>query len=469
MLSWFFSEFGLWSLAVLAGVACVVMVRLDSRRAGTVLGWSSFGCFVAGALFWMFGDTYRYYFTEKEAYLRISYWGSFYEDQTWKEIVAGFQERYPDIPVKCEYFTGGRYDEKIQQLLLANEAPDVMQFEEEPLPRFVQSGKFEVLDDYCNTTGLEINLDRDFWATAVECHQYKGKTYGIPMWGGNCLIVYNREMFRRANVPEPHDHWTMEEFLDTAKKLTIDLDGDGHLDYHGFWLPTWIYWQPFHYAFGATYLDPTRTTWTLWGPEAQASYTFWQDLSWRHNVAPRRIELEMLSASMPFMTGSVAMFVTGPWTMLRLNAAGMDYDIAPIPYGPAGRATRVTWNGLVMFAGSEKKDWAWKFIHYATSSAAQDLVARSGGSIPALKASSKTFIQANKGVKARLWIEALEYSRIQPITVYWELMHRELKGETDAMNSGSQTPAETIRRLAANPQLSKCFIMPKLQVQETQR
>ena len=76
----------------------------------------------------------------------------------------------------------------------------------------------------------------------------------------------------QAKVPQPHDNWTIEEFVEVCKKLTADIDGDGRVDQYGFLTPNWIYWLPFHYAFGATYLDSTRTAWTLWGPEAQASY-----------------------------------------------------------------------------------------------------------------------------------------------------------------------------------------------------
>ncbi len=450
------------------GLAAVIASRISLHRAVTVLGWSSVAFFSAGALFWMFGDTYRYYFTSKADCLRISYWGSVHEDAVMREIVDKFQKMYPEIPVKREYYTGV-YEEKIQQLLLANEAPDVMQFQDETLPRFIQSGKFEILDDYCQTPGLEIDLEHDYWPTAVACHQYKGTTYGIPIRGGLCLILYNREMFRQINIPEPHDNWTMEEFLDTARKLTADVDGDGRLDRYGFQIPSWIYWLPFHFSFGADYLDSTRTIWTLWGPEALASYTFLQDLRFRYRVSPTRNELEQVPSYMLFLTGCVGMFVGGPWDMTRLDAADMDYGVAQIPIGPAGRATRVTWDSLVMFTGSKKKDWAWKFIHFVASKAGQDIIGKYRTTMPALKASSEEFVRNNKRDLGRRWVDALEYSRVQPVSNHWMLMNREIKSETDMMLDNRQSPMETIRRLAVNPDLSKYFIMPDVQADQMQR
>jgi len=457
--SWLLSELGLWLLAVAAGLGAAVAARLDLARSTRALVWTAFAAFAAGALVWMFGDTYAYYFAEKEQALRLSYWGSYREHEMWKEIVAEFRKRHPGIRVRQEYITD-RYEDKIRQLLLAGDAPDVVLFQDEPFPRFVRTGKFEPLDAYCRRPGLEVDLGHDYWETAVESFRLEGTTYGVPVWGGNCLVIYNRAAFRRAGVPEPPERWTVDDFLATCKALTGDDDGDGRLDRYGFLIPGWIYWLPFHYAFGADYLDPSRTRWTLWGKEAEASFAFWQGLRHTHHVAPRRDELTE-GGNVAFMTGRVGMFVSGPWAMPPLNEAKVDYDVADIPSGPGGHATRVTWDALMMFAGSQKKDWAWRFIRFASSRPAQEIVARFQRSVPALKAARKAYVDANPDVHAERFIDAFAYSRIQPITDHWQLMGRELDGEIDLMLDNRQSVADTLRRIAANEHLATCFRMPK--------
>ncbi len=163
------------------------------------------------------------------------------------------------------------------------------------------------------------------------------------------------------------------------------------------------------------------------------------------------------------------MFIGLPGNMQLLDQAGMNYGVAPVPIGPAGRATRVTWDAFVMFSGSKKKDWAWKFIQFVTSKPAQDIIARNKSSLPALKASSETFVQVNEEIIGRRWIEALGYSRVQPASLHWQLMSRELHSETEKMMDNRQSPTETLRRLAANRDLSKCFTMPDLQAEAEQR
>ena len=450
-------EWVLWLLAAAAGTAAWLVGRSGAEGMARPMGWGAFVLFGLGAGFWMFGDTWAYYYAAKEPALRFSYWGSYREHQMWEEIIRAFGRRYPEIGVKGEYITG-RYTDKIQKLLLADEAPDVMMFADEHFPRFVPGGKLEVLDRYLQAD-LGLDLESGFFETSVAHFQAGGRAYGVPVFGGNCLILYNRDAFREAGVPEPPERWTLDEFLATCRRLTADTDGDGRMDRYAFVVPGWVYWMPFHFAHGGRYLDRSRREWRLWGPEAEASFAFWQDLRHRHRVAPRRDELGE-TGGVAFMTGRVAMQVNGPWAMPPLNEAGVSYDVAHTPAGPGGRATRVSWDGLVMFSGSRKKDQAWRFIHFALGQEAQETVARYQRSVPALRTAGQAFIDANPEVRAGRFIEALEYSRFQPITASWSLMSRELAGETELLLDGRQTPRQTLVDLARNTHLSERFVMP---------
>ena len=52
----------------------------------------------------------------------------------WQELPASFHEKHPDIDVQTESVTD-RYEAKIQQLLMAGVAPNVMGFQDESFPR----------------------------------------------------------------------------------------------------------------------------------------------------------------------------------------------------------------------------------------------------------------------------------------------------------------------------------------------
>ena len=421
-----------------------------------LIRWLSALAATAGVAYWLFGDTVRHYRADGAAGpLRVSFWGGYEEYKMWKEMLVSFRQAHPEIPVKAEYITD-RYEAKIRQLLVADAAPDVMLFQDEPFPNFVDSGKFEDITPWLTTPGRRID-PREFWDTSVEVfgrHEGAGEArswrmYGVPIWGGCNLILYNRECFRNAGVrveslPGPaglvrdpqaggwildDERWTIDEFVRLCRMLTVDEDGDGRTDQFGFHLPGFIYWLPWHWSLGARVLDPSRQRTTLYGPESEASLRLWQDLRYTHRVSPTPAELSTMGESAGLFTGRVAMLCSGPWSMPFHNHAGLDYDVLHVPRGSPGgtRATRVTWDSLVMFKGSRNKQHAWTLIHHLAGPRCQRIVARYQRSVPARRSVRDDFCKLNPRVSVGKFIDAADsYARVQPITRHWNIMIREL-------------------------------------------
>ena len=75
----------------------------------------------------------------------------------------------------------------------------------------------------------------DFFPGALEAYTYKGKLYGIPMSMSVHVMLLNLDHFAEAGVEPPENgRWTWDEFVEKAKALTFDSDGDGVIDKYGF-------------------------------------------------------------------------------------------------------------------------------------------------------------------------------------------------------------------------------------------
>jgi len=478
-------------------------------RAGTILTVALMLALAGAAGWWLFADTVRYYSqTDESGPLRVSFWGDFQEYEMWKEFRAAWEAKHPDIPIKYEYVAlGSQYTPKIRRLLVADAAPDVFLFQDEPLPGFLADGKFEDLTAYLNTPGEELALG-EYWKKSVEAFgrwegrgaERKWHQYGIPIWGGCNVLFYHREIFARAGIrvqgmrvqPDPltgrgppglrregggwvlnDQTWTVDEFVELARMLTVDDDGDGRIDQFGFWLPGRVYWLPWHWALGASVLDSRRRRITWYGPQCERSLQLWQDLLHKYHVAPTQAELGIMGPNVGFMTGRVAMYCQGPWVMPFLNATNSPYDLLHMPRGPSGvRATRITWDAVVMFAGSRKKELAWRFIRHLASRECQDIVARYQRAIPALSAAGDAFTAGNKDVAVGKFVEALvDYGRNQPISEHWELMDLKWRQAKSGLLSirpeDRLTPAETIGQFLSNKEL--CEKLPPLDEAEAER
>ncbi len=439
---------------------------------------------VIGAVgYWLFSDTVRFYSgSGEDKPLRVSFAATSEEFEIWKQILDDFRKKYPDIPVKGE-FIPARYEQKVQQLMVADDAADVILYQDEPFFHMVESGKFEDLMPYLlrdigqtdNTQGLD-ELKSQYWPTGLESFgRYEGegkdklwRQYAVPVWCGCNLIFYNRSAFEKANLRvEKHDgpeaikelpdgtwllddnRWTISDFVRVCQHLTIDADGNGKPEQFGTTLPPWIYWFPIHWAIGADLLTPDKTHTVAYGPACEKSYQLYHDLRWKYNVVPTPADLGTMTERTGFFTGIAAMFSDGPWGMPFCNAVaeeGLSYGLLHMPRNDETgyRATRITWDGLAMYTGSQKKEEAWLLIQHLCSESSQRAIAKLQRAIPAKRPPDDVFERAimqnnptpedeqyasiyfctvNPDVDTRKFIEAIfDYGRLQPITEHWNVM-----------------------------------------------
>lgn len=423
----------------------------------------------AAAGWWLFADTVRYHRPQQRdsRTIRFAHWGGYQEYLMWKEIIAAFQQAHSDIRVHQEYVVAMRYETKIQQQLVAGNAPDVFLFQDEPFPNFAPKG-FAALDDFLR--GDRIDLRKDYFDTAIDSFVLDGQVRGMPIWGGDNLIYCNKRCFQRAArfhkrpVPLPSDDWTIDDFVRIAQDLTFDEDGDGRLDQFGFALPMWFYALPLLWPQGLEVLDATHTRWVMTGPAAEKAWQFYQDLRFRYRVCPSPAEQGEIDADTAFFTGQVAMFDSGPWAQPFLQSTSLknDYYIVHMPSGPLGRATRVTWDCLAMYDGipAPRKAAAWEFMKFACGPAGEAIVARYQRSVPALKAGAEQFVRCDAGQGSRKFVEALAYARLQPISPYWNEMDRQMwrhLADLMAEKPPRQTVAEFLDALATDPIILQCF------------
>lgn len=425
---------------------------------------------------WLFLDTPSRG-ANRPGVLRFGFWGDYQEFEMWQRIVAAFEAEHPGVEVRMEFVPGGGYPRKLSAWIASGTTPDVMLLQDEPFPRYMRDSgagtEHPVLVDLTDTIsgerygdGLAVGAG-DYWATAWESfgrqeadgwHQY-----GLPVFGGNNLVFYNRECFRRAGVPLPEEtgideDWTVDEFVDLARRLTIrrTVDGRERIVQWGFSRPdTWLYWLPFIYACDAEILNPGRTEFVFTGPEALVALELWGDLNKRHRVMPASGDLGPMNENVAFLTGRVAMFTNGPWAMPFLNEAGVDYGVMYPPVSPSGRrGTRVTWDCVAVSGrlrdDPQKRRLATELAHFIASPEAARIIADVQRSVPANRAGTEAFVEGSEPRRARRFVEGLEFARVQPITLRWDDMDWALRDGMGPLTRGAEgtDPRAALNRMA---------------------
>ena len=222
----------------------------------------------------------------------------------------------PKTGIQVE-ITGPPYqfvESKIRELCAAkSDEFDIFEIDSQWYGGVILDDCIEPLDEYLAKAGI------DYDATFVQPYAtYNGRwpvpvavlrgeedwrnytdqpVYFLPWTIGTMILGYRTDLFKEAGIvdeegnPKPPETW--EEFLEAAKKLTVDLDGDGKIDRYGVgWYAGRIsdgitqQWLPFHASFGARIWD--EENWQAQGvinsPEAVKACEFFTSFNLEHGV-----------------------------------------------------------------------------------------------------------------------------------------------------------------------------------------
>jgi multiple sugar transport system substrate-binding protein len=380
--------------------------------------------------------------------IRYAFWGAIHEIQVWDDLVRAFEARQDRVRVKLEHIAGLAYHPKLLAMTVGRCAPDVMMTDDEPFPELAENGLFEDLGPWLDRDP-EIRRG-DYYPQFFDAWVHKGKPYAIPHQGHVLLLYYNRALLRSAGLPEPPDDWDWDLFLEYARRTTRDLDGNGRSDQFGIMRPVSFYHSlPWIWAAGADTLDDSMTRCVLNTPEGVLGLRFCQDLTFKHRVTPLVTELPGMAPENAFLNGRVAMVVHGPWWLRNCRREpGLEWDVAHMPRGPAGRFTRATCEGLSMSVQSRHKEAAWEWIRFVVGEEGQRIIAAFDRGLPAYRAiAEEMFPKPETREREERFLEAMEYARVQKIPVEFGENNVVITREWDLMLLGNQTPEETARNI----------------------
>ncbi len=299
------------------------------------------------------------------------------------KFVAKFMEKNPDIAVEEVDVPWNEFEPKLMSLYAAGIAPDILGTGgTNPYVERYYRGMVLVLDPYLDKEPKE--LKDDLWPVGVKSYTKEGKLVALTFNVLYSGVFMNATRFDEAGVPYPtidwKKPWTVEEMIETARKLTKDKDGDGKIDVYGL---SWGHWSPWYH---------TR----LWGQDlvsaddyASGLFHKWQtdkkevydacvaglqaraDAVWKHKVGPNPATAQSLGQIGPLLkTGAVAMEFTGGWALWGELPEEFKFRCATNPVGGvngSGSTCKNTWADPVQIISKTKyPEQAWAFAKFLT-------------------------------------------------------------------------------------------------------
>lgn len=294
-----------------------------------------------------------------------------------QKLVAKFNQTHSDVQVDS-IFAGGNEQllPKILTAVVGNAAPDLLVFNPQVTGQFVELGAIAPLEDWFNQLSIKSEIPSPLLAES----KLDNVLWSIPFATANIGIFYRPDLFKTAGITQPPQTW--QELREAAKKLTVDKNGDGRIDQYGILLPlgkeewTIFTWFPFLLSAGGEILTNNRPN--LTHPGAIAALKFWQNLI-QDGVAtlspPERGYEEDA-----FLTGRVAMQITGPWSYIAKSQ--VPFASLAIPSNVTKATNTVTGSLYMMKTTPERQKAALKFLEFVLSEQFQTEWAIGTGFLP---------------------------------------------------------------------------------------
>lgn len=345
----------------------------------------------------------------------------------YESLVAAFHETQSEVLIELRYVPDqAEYRRRLAADFSAGAAPDVMLLNYRRFATFARQGGLQPVEDYLAQS--KVLSPEDFYAPALEAFRFSGQLWCIPQNMSSLVVYYNQNLFDAAGVPYPADDWTWGDFLAAAQRLTQDVDGDGRPDIYGAGIePTLNRLAPFIWQAGGELVDdpanPTRLA--LDSAAAQAALQWFVSLQTVYGVVPDAMAQSAESNESRFLNGTLAMIFNsrrGVPTYRTIKT--FTWDVAPLPRG-AQPASVLHSDGYCMAATSKEKEAAWRFIEFANSTTGQTLLARTGRTVPSLRAVAESSAFLEPGLapsRSRVFLDTLATVRTVPVMANWPVI-----------------------------------------------
>lgn len=280
-----------------------------------------------------------------------------------EEMVADFNEEYPDISVTIEAMAYDQMRDRIITSSLASSPTyDIVIVDNPWMVDFANGGYLLELDDYlADAEGYDYD---DFAEPLRDIGEVDGSVYGVPFYNYALSLIYREDLLEEvgAEVPE-----SIEDYQALIADISEETGTDGVAMQPQRGYKIFEEWANWLYAHDGALTDDTGEV-VLDSPEAREALEAYIDTYEQHAPADS-LNWGFDEALRAVSGGEAATMISYNWMLPTLNAddgpagdlAG-DFEVAEVP---GGKAVLGAWHWSIA-ANTEEADAAWTFIEWLT-------------------------------------------------------------------------------------------------------
>lgn len=369
----------------------------------------------------------------------IEVWAMGTEGEILGDFAAAFADENPDAKVEVTAVPWDSAHEKIANAIASGETPDVTLVGTTWMGEFAQSGGLEPLPE-------DLVDSADFYEGAWGSTEVGGTSFGVPWYVETRVLYYRKDLAKKAGWDQAPVSW------DELKQFSVDLQEKGGAEY-GIQLPaggtgSWQTMLPFAWSAGVDITNEDGTEYTLDSPEMVEALEFYKTF-FDDGISPTRL-LDAGELESGFADGTYGSFISGPWHTGLVEEQGVDQDqyaVAPLPGRDGAPGTSFVGGGdLAVFADSDNKESAWKFVQWLSDPAIQQGFYDEVGDLPAVPAAWETG-ELSEDPQLQIFGEQLKTTVAPPAVPTWEEVATVVDGEVEKATKGDTSVEDAVAEM----------------------
>jgi ABC-type glycerol-3-phosphate transport system substrate-binding protein len=271
--------------------------------------------------------------------------------------IKAYASAHPEVQITAKPLPAAEYP---KQLLATIDTgmPDLFVSADAQAPALIK--RKAVLDLQSLLAGRAVLKPDDFQPAALAAWQRDGALYGLPADAVPQVLFYNQDLFEANGVATPNSGWTWDDWLASAKRLTVS--SGGQVTRYGTAVGPW---SAMVWGNGGELVSADGTQTLLDSPDSAAGVQFAADMINVHKVAPLPKDAGGPDPVQLFENQQVAMMPGLSSLAGSLLAAKLPFKwaIAPLPIGKEP-VSPLSVSGLAISSHSQNQQAALDFATF---------------------------------------------------------------------------------------------------------
>lgn len=327
-----------------------------------------------------------------------------------EEVAAAFEAENPDIKINVEVVPWDTLLQRLTTDIAGGAAPDISIIGTRWLLDFAEQGIAEPVDGYLTPEFKDTFID-----TFMAPSNIDGQIMGLPVAASARAMLINKDLFEQAGATAPT---TWDELYDAAQKISALPDAFG-FGLQGKEIETDAYFYYSLWTHGGDILNEDGTS-GIDSPAGVEALSLYKKMIDEGLTQPSPTNYSREDVFNLFKQGQLGVVFTFPMLIPQIQAEAPDlqYEVLPFPKTTTDATYGVT-DTLMMFADSDVKDEAWKFIEFAYKDEWRTVFDHGEGFLPVTKGvAAEEYYTTDKDIAG--FAAGLPYAKFAPTIANWE-------------------------------------------------